>query len=146
MTDKLISERVKLAHRLINDLRELELTPSKLHYELRFRNYSKTYYGRYERKNYYGEIVPIVIIYVYKNKDKTALYDYEDIISTVIHEICHHIQYSDENFVRKKGVMHNKQFWELYNKYMNLYFEKCDPEKKGARYFESIKKANRVHK
>ena len=146
MTDAIIRERASLSLRLHYDLSVIGLDPSELDYQLFFRDYSKTYYGRYVRKNYYGEIVPIVIVYLFRNKEKTALYDYEDIISTTIHEICHHLQYSDETFIRKKGVMHNKQFWELYHKYMNLYFEKCDSVKKGARYNESIKKAKRAIK
>ena len=44
---------------------------------------------------------------------------YASILETAIHELCHHIQYTDGSFVRIKGVMHDPQFWRLYNHYID---------------------------
>lgn len=33
--------------------------------------------------------------------------------------MCHHLQYTSGSFVRNKGVMHNANFWKLYNHYID---------------------------
>ena len=81
-------------------------------FELVLRPYSKTYYGRYipSRKR--------VIVYVYQDSDLSELYPYEDLFATTLHEFTHHVQWSDPNFVRIKGVMHNAEFYRIYNTFM----------------------------
>ena len=142
MTDVMHKQVTDLTLRLTKDLKMLGLSPSKLKYSLEIKWYSKAYYGRYKCKPHDENYTPKVFIYIFKNSAKTELYDYQDILSTVVHEVCHHLQYSDPDFIRLKGVMHNKQFWELYNKYMNMYFEKTQ-EDKGGRYVSSIAKSHR---
>lgn len=145
MTEKQIQERLRLTKRVLKDLKLLGLSPHMLNYNLEFKDYSKSYYGRYIRSKREDE-TPRIYIYIYRSKYCNTMYEYEDIFSTMVHEICHHIQHSDPEFIRRKGVMHDKQFWDLYNKYMNLYFELNKSAEKGARYNESIKKANRASK
>lgn len=80
------------------------------------RPYSKTFLGRY---------FPVpkgstekAKIYIYPFETLDSLMDYSDIFETFVHEMCHHIQYKDSDFMRLKGVMHNQDFWLLYNFYM----------------------------
>lgn len=142
MTDEIRKEVICLTKRLIKDLSLLGITPQRLNYQLELKNFSKRYYGRYVRRNYGGEPVGKVFVYLFKDSGKTELYSYSDILSTTIHEVCHHIQYEDPDFVRVKGVMHNKEFWDLWNSYMNKYYELTN-EEKGERYANSIKKSIR---
>lgn len=142
MNDSIAKERVSLSKKLYKDLELLGLTPRKLNYDLEFKNYSKRYYGRYIRKKVDGEVVARILVYIFRNKYCVTFYDYKDIISTTIHEICHHLQYEDENWHRKRGVMHDKEFWDLYNHYMNKYFELTNSTG-GERYEESVRKSIR---
>lgn len=101
----------ELQHRLLTDLCSLRLPVDEV--ELYFRPYSKTYYGRYF-PSYEEGVKPKVYIYPF-NEDQSIM-DYGQILDTTIHELCHHIQYAN-GFVRLKGVMHNSEFWKLYNLY-----------------------------
>ena len=78
---------------------------------------AKTYYGRYF-PNKQNNIKPRIFIYPYANEYGDLLH-YFNILDTAIHEFIHHLQYTDPNFKRKKGVMHDTQFWKLYNHYTN---------------------------
>lgn len=142
MNDTLRKEVICLTRKILSDLKLLGISPHELKYNIDFKHYSKRYYGRYIRKNQEGEYISRVFVYLFKNPEKTELYAYQDLLSTTVHEVCHHIQYEDPDFVRKKGVMHDKQFWDLYNSYMNRYFE-LTQEKGGKRYADSIKKSIR---
>lgn len=119
----------------------LGISPNTLQYDLNFKHYSKVYYGRYVYKRK-DSFKPKVFVYLFKNPEKTEMYTYEDILSTTVHEVCHHIQYSNPDFVRKRGVMHDKQFWDLYNDYMNRYF-KLTNSKGGERHIRNVKKSIR---
>ncbi len=141
MTDNQAKERVALTVRVLKDLKLLGLSPHKLKYDLCFKNYSSCYFGKYIRPRN-KDFLPKIFIYLYKDSNNTELYSYKDIISTVIHEVCHHIQWSNPDFVRVKGVMHNKEFWDLWNSYMNKYYELTN-EEKGERYANSVKKSIR---
>lgn len=141
MTDIQAKKRVALITKILKDLKLLGLSPSKLKYDLRFKNYSSCYYGKYLRPRN-DEYLPKVFIYLYKDPYNKELFEYKDLISTVIHEICHHLQWSNPDFVRVKGVMHNKEFWDLWNEYMNKYYE-LTKEEKGERYANSLKKSIR---
>lgn len=90
---------------LLSDLRALHFDTHGVDYVLDVKNFSETCYGRY-----------------YPAKKRVRVYyachkDYAQLVDTAIHEVCHHIQHSDKDFVRVKGVMHNEQFWTLYNHY-----------------------------
>ena len=102
----------ELQHRLLLDLRHLGLPIDEV--DLFLRPYSKTYYGRYFPSTVETERAKI---YVYPfNNDNETIMNYDKILETLIHELCHHIQYSS-GCVRLKGVMHNSHFWKLYNHY-----------------------------
>ena len=104
----------ELYHKLMCDLNSIHLPVSEV--EVEFRPYSVTYYGRYfpKRKNM---PTPKMYLYPYDNEQGDFM-SYDKLLETAIHEFIHHIQYSDPNFRRKKGVMHNVQFWKLYNHYI----------------------------
>ncbi len=84
---------------------------------LTVRPYSKCYYGKYlPAKN---SVPARIFIYPYENEEG-KMYPFSDIFRTAIHERVHHAQYLDPSFKRVRGVMHNEQFWELYNHYVNI--------------------------
>lgn len=103
---------VDLQHRLLSDLRELNLPVSEV--DLYLRPYSKSFYGRYfpackgKRPK----------IYVYPFEHTGDFMSYQTILETTIHEFCHHVQYASGH-ERVRGVMHDPQFWQLYNHYTN---------------------------
>ena len=100
-----------LRDRLLKDLSLLDLPVGEV--DLSLRPYSKTYYGNY----FPDDVVPRVWLYPYSDEGGRYL-SYDKILETGIHEMCHHIQYSDPDFKRKRGVMHDPQFWKLYNHYI----------------------------
>ena len=78
--------------------------------------YSKTYWGRYFPKK--------SLIRLYALKECGEQYPDEDLIREGLHELTHHIQYHHVPFwTRKKGVMHDYDFWELYNRMLKSYFK-----------------------
>jgi len=98
----------ELYHRLLTDLRALGIREK---FTLELKPYSKTFFGRYDpntRK---------ITVYVYQDETCLRMYPYEDILLTTIHEAVHCIQWSSDNFVRLKGVMHDPEFYRLYNEY-----------------------------
>lgn len=78
-------------------------------FEIVLKPYSKSYYGRYMPK------YKRVIVYLYEDIELQKQYSYEEIFSTVLHEVVHHIQWSKPDFERVKGVMHNADFYNIYN-------------------------------
>ena len=104
----------ELWRKLILDIRDLGLPINDV--DLCIRPYSKIYYGNYYPQ-YDSDIKPRVYVYPCKNR-KGELYDYDFILDTVIHEMVHHVQHTSPDFVRLKGVMHNQEFWQLYNRYI----------------------------
>lgn len=105
-----MSER-ELYYKLLGDLNMLSLPVEDV--EIKFRPYSKTYYGRYFPSKQQ------IFLYPYRDKKGNFL-EYDKILETVIHEFIHHLQHSDPTFKRRKGVMHNTDFWRKYNHYVNL--------------------------
>lgn len=105
----------ELYHKLLSDMKRLNLPVYEV--EIFFRPYSKTYYGRYfpSREE---DIKPKLYLYPYKN-NRGKFLSYDVILWTAIHETVHHIQYSDKSFRRKRGIMHDAQFWKLNNHYIN---------------------------
>lgn len=104
----------ELKDKLLSDLSKLNLPVDEV--EITLRPYSKTYYGRYFPVYNDKETKPKIYIYPYENSEGDLM-SYGSILSTAIHEFCHHIQYTSGSFVRNKGVMHNSQFWKLFNLY-----------------------------
>ena len=100
----------QLHNRLISDL---HLLGTNLNFNLELKPYSKTYYGRYNpNKNK-------IILYIYQDSKCTKLYPYEKLLETAVHEYTHYVQYSDPQFERLKGVMHDSKFVILYRYYLD---------------------------
>lgn len=95
--------------RLRKDLSNIGLD---VEYNLSLRPYSKSYFGRYD------VATNTIIIYVQKTP-KGGMYSYEDLFLTHLHEALHCKQWSDPNYKRLKGVMHNLEFKKLYALYSN---------------------------
>lgn len=105
----------ELKTKLLSDLSHINLPICEV--DLFIRPFSKTFYGRYFPVYNDNETTPKIYIYPYENKDGDLM-EYDTILKTAIHEFCHHIQYTNGSFVRNKGVMHDPQFWKLYNHYV----------------------------
>ena len=110
-----VMSQEELQTQLLSDLSLLNLPIDEVDWSIR--PFSKTLYGRYFPVHNDSKMNPRIFIYPYENK-KGELLSYEKIIDTAIHEMCHHIQYTSGSFVRKVGVMHDTQFWKLYNHYI----------------------------
>ena len=102
--------------RLLNDLKTLNINTENL--ELVVKPYSKSYYGRFYPKN------NRIFVYPYRNPDRTCMYPYTQLFKTALHEAVHFIQWNDPDYVRIKGVMHNEEFYRIYNKLENQYKRK----------------------
>ena len=100
-----------LKQRLLSDLSAVGVNTEES-FELVLKDYSKSYYGRYypDKKR--------VVVYVHEDRDLNKQFPYEQLFSTALHESVHHIQWCDPNYKRAKGVMHNPQFYALYNRLM----------------------------
>ena len=112
----------ELKERLTKDLTLLKLPINEV--KLCMRPYSTTYYGRYYPVYDDKRVEPKIYIYPFKSKSG-VIYPYYEVLCTTIHEMVHHIQHSSSDFVRIKGVMHDPNFWKLYNHYINR-LEKLD--------------------
>lgn len=100
-----------LASRILLDLTNIGMPTD---FTLDLRGYSKIYEGRYDSAK------KLMILYV--KEENGDFIPYEDIIRVAIHEGVHHIQWQhDPNFVRIKGVMHNKEFKHLLKIYTERY-------------------------
>ena len=97
-----------VVERIKNDFNRIGL-PTDL--DIQLRGYSKTYEGRYNPSN-----KQIVLYHLANEKGFPVPYNY--LLSTAIHECVHHVQWTDPNFIRVKGVMHDPEFWKLYNLYI----------------------------
>lgn len=106
----------ELKIKLLSDLEQLNLPIDEV--DLFLRPFSKTLYGRYFPVRDEKRTRPKLYIYPYAYKQGDEFMSYDLILDTAIHELCHHIQYCDKSFVRDRGVMHNTQFWKLYNHYI----------------------------
>lgn len=100
--------------KIISVLRAIGVPVSK--FELRVKEYSKTYYGVYRAKTNRA------FVYMYKDKECTSRYSFDELMRTAIHESCHAIQWNDTKFMRKKGIMHDSDFWCMYNTLLGRYY------------------------
>lgn len=105
----------ELKTRLLSDLAQINLPVDEV--DLFIRPFSKTYYGRYFPVYDENKTRPKIYVYPYENTEEDLM-SYDLILETSIHEFCHHIQYTSGCFVRNKGVMHDTQFWKLFNHYI----------------------------
>ena len=89
------NELQKLHHRLIKDIKKLQLPTD---FTLDLRGYSKTYNGRYMIKD------KKIVIYPYMDSTEKQLLSYNYIFKTLLHELVHHYQYVYQtDFVRYHG-------------------------------------------
>lgn len=97
-----------LRNRICHDLKALGVDTES--FELVLRPYSKSYYGSYvpEKKR--------VILYVFEDSERTTLFSYESLFSTAVHEVVHHTQWSNPEWKRVKGIMHDAEFYRIYNR------------------------------
>lgn len=103
----------KLHDRLIEMLKEVGLPTD---FTLELRGYSKTYNGVY-----YPDAKKIVL---YVRSARGRMFSYKRLSGTMIHEAVHHLQFAHTpQFQRKKGVMHNKEFRDLYDMYHERFLE-----------------------
>lgn len=118
-----------LMTRFLSDMSSLGLPVYEV--DVEFRPYSKTYYGRYYPSVDDRRIKPRVVLYPYEVNGDFMSYDL--IIENGVHEFIHHLQYVSGSFVRRKGVMHNEQFWRLYNFYMKRAYKLGLVTKRGEK-------------
>lgn len=98
----------ELHDRIISDLNRLGIDTKG--FDLILKPFSKTYLGRYYT------VQKRIVVYVYRNSARSELFSYGELFRTILHEVAHHLQYCDPEYVRVKGVMHNAGFYKLYNK------------------------------
>jgi hypothetical protein len=120
----------ELHDQLVNDIRKLGI---KVDFELVLKNYSKSFYGRYDPNT------NKVILYVYQDENCIRPYPYRELLLTVVHECCHCIQWHSPSYVRVRGVMHDRGFSELFNYYSDKANALCLLREviRGASYFET---------
>jgi hypothetical protein len=99
----------ELEEKLLSDLSNVGLVED---FNLSLRGYSKSYFGRYDPNT------NTVILYVDKTPEGD-MFSYQDLLLTLIHEVIHCKQWSNPEFHRVKGVMHDPEFKRLYNMYSN---------------------------
>ena len=99
--------------RIIKDLKSLNIDTEG--FKLVLKPFSKSYYGRYKVST------KTIWVYIYADKQCTKLYPYDRLFETVLHECVHHIQWSDPHYIRVKGVMHNPEFYLIYNRLIRKY-------------------------
>lgn len=95
--------------RLRNDLSKIGLD---VKFSLSIRPYSKSYFGRYDINS------NTIILYVQKTPNG-EMYPYSELLLTTVHEAVHCAQWSDPNYKRVKGIMHDTEFKRLYSVYSN---------------------------
>lgn len=115
---------------LLYDLNRIGINTSS--FKLVLRPYSKTCYGKY--RPWCKEVV----VYLYKDSKQEELYPYQKLLETTIHEVVHHMQHSNPDFVRSRGIMHDTEFYRLYNSFVQKY-----NKMKGTIHLEFSKKNGR---
>lgn len=123
----IVKNEAELYQRLMTDLEKLNLPIDEVEIELR--PFSVTYYGRYFPNKHK------IYVYPYRNEDGEFM-RYADILCTAVHEMVHHIQHQDPNYKRRRGVMHNPQFWMLYNHFLLRAIEFSIVKREEVRNYE----------
>lgn len=97
----------ELRGQLIKDLQAVGVNTSI--FDLYVKEYSKTYFGVYRPQTNR--------IYVFALTDDGKQYPYPFLFSTALHEAVHAIQYHDPRYVRYSGVMHDEEFYTIYDRF-----------------------------
>ena len=82
------------------------------------KKYSKTRWGRYNPNK------DEIIIYIYTSKDCTNQIEYHSLFKALLHEYVHWLQHHSKNWKRRKGVMHDEDFWKMYRSLLNIAVER----------------------
>lgn len=98
-----------LSARLLSDARRVGIDTTSL--SLHIKPYSKMRWGTYNPKD------NSITLYVFLN-EKGKLPQYKKLLAFFIHECVHYTQWNDPEFIRYKGIMHNAEFYSLYEKFM----------------------------
>lgn len=77
------------------------------------KGYSKSDYG-----NYNPNLKRITLFILDENGE---IYPKREYMDTVIHEMVHHYQWNHTVYRRIKGIMHNAEFYKLFNTYYKLW-------------------------
>lgn len=119
----------ELTHRLQQDIRAIGIT---VDFDLELKPYSKTYFGRYDPN------INKITLYVYEDKKCTKEVPYKELLLTAVHEAVHCIQWSNKSFVRRKGVMHDAEFYRLLGMYTRrVEHLMCGKEKDCAEFLKT---------
>lgn len=111
--NNIVREPMSFEGKLLKDLKALHLDKKSIgDYELVLKKFSVSFYGRYVASSHKA------VVYVYRDVECKHQREYSGLLSSVIHELTHHIQHTDPKYIRRKGVMHNKNFWFIYNSYI----------------------------
>lgn len=103
-----------------NDLRDLGLPIEEFDIEF-YPKFCKSFYGKYFPIRYLKtlknnkRVKPYIKIYPMTASGD--LMNYEKILETAIHESIHHLQHTNLKWKRKRGVMHDLDFYKLFNYY-----------------------------
>ena len=112
-----------LESKLLSDLREMGVV---IHSRLDLRAYSKTMWGCYYCDR------DLIRVYVYEDRGKKRLIPYPLILKTVLHEYTHSLQHKSSSYKRRKGLMHDGNFYLIYNNLLKR------AEKAGVLYNEAV--------
>lgn len=98
-------------------------------------SHSSTYWGRY--------FVDRKLIRLYALDENGEPYPDEILIREGLHEITHHIQHNHIPFwKRKKGIMHDSMFWEIYHGMLKQVFgEDAHASKRENRFVLQVEEA-----
>lgn len=101
--------------RIAKDLKKMGLTVRS---NISLRPFSKTMNG------YYNPNTDLIVVYVYDDKDNELYIDYNVIFRTLLHEYVHSLQHGSSHWRRRKGVMHDVEFWKMYNSLLSKAYER----------------------
>lgn len=105
-----------LLNKIISDLKLMGL---ELRLPIILRPYSKTMWGYYDSND--GKIV----LYVYRDKfKKRGFIHYNILFRTILHEYVHALQRNSSVWKRYNGIMHDSEFWKIYNNLTALAVER----------------------
>ena len=98
--------------------KDLEIIGINMRSPLILRRYSKRRWG------YYDVLKDEIVVYVFSDMLCTRLTHYNILFRIVLHEYTHLLQHKSSNWVRYKNVMHDVQFWQIYNNLVDLAVER----------------------
>lgn len=113
-----------LRSRILSDLKLMGLT---VRLPIIFRPYSKTMWG------YYDVSKDWIVIYAYSDKSRKRFVHYNILFRTILHEYVHALQRKASAWKRYKGVMHDAEFWNMYNFLVSVAVERGILYGKSAR-------------